>query len=563
MTAVSRVLARFADLAPAATEDVTVQRDLPMTAAPGVVLLADRWSPTGVDPTTLPVVLLRSPYGRRQLGFVGRLMAERGYQVVIQSCRGSFGSGGEWDPFRNEEADGRTALEWLADQPWWSGTVGTFGASYLGLTQWAVATDPPASLRAIALNVTASRFRDIVVFPGGSFTLETGATWLHLLEHQELGWRGIAAAQVRSKRALRPAYTTLPLARAEQAVLGREVGYYQQWLAHDRVGDPWWDPVDFSGDVSRVPPATLVGGWYDIFLPAQVDDYVALREAGREARLTIGPWTHSSARSAAAALRDGLEWFDVHLRGRRRAARRYPVRLWVVGRDQWVDVASWPPPSVPEAWFLQSEGRLSRTPPDPSPPDRYRYDPADPTPGVGGPSLNARSSGPKDQRRRERRGDVVTYTSAPMSVPVTVAGPVHAEVWFRPTADDTDVFLRLCVVSRRGRSTNLSDGILRIAPVEGGRPGEVASTGSREWGVAERTADGAVRVRVRMWPVAATFDTGQSIRLQVSAGAHPLFARNLGSGEPLGSGTRLVAVDHEILHDPEHPSFIELPLSSI
>jgi uncharacterized protein len=561
VTVASRVFARLIGLGPASTRDVTVERDLPMTAEPGVVLLADRWYPDGVDPTTLPVVLLRSPYGRRQFGPHARLMAERGYQVVIQSCRGSFGSGGEWDPFRHEAADGKAALAWLATQPWWSGTLGTFGPSYLGLTQWAVATDPPPALGALALSVTASRFRDIVVYPGGSFTLETGATWLHLLDHQELGWRQVLRAQLRARRSLEPAYTTLPLSEAERAVLGREVPFYQDWLVHERLGDPWWEAVDFGHDVTRVPPATLVGGWYDIFLPAQIDDYVALRAAGREARLTIGPWAHSSGRGMAASLRDGLQWFDVHLRDRRDRRRHAPVRLWVIGRDQWVDVAAWPPPSVLQRWYLRPGGGLDRAGPVSSEPDRYRYDPNDPTPGVGGPSLNAARAGPKDQRRREERDDVLTYTSAPFPADMTVAGPIHVALWFRPSVEHTDVFVRLCVVSTRGRSVNLSDGVLRIAPLEEG--GGVASTGGPEWGTATRTADGTIHVRIRMWPLAVTFARGQSVRLQVSAGAHPLFARNPGGGERLGSATRLVAVDHEVFHDPEHPSAVELPLSSI
>jgi putative CocE/NonD family hydrolase len=565
VTRVSRALGRLAHLRPAQTQDVAVDRDLPMTAEPGVVLLADRWYPLDVDPSVLPVVLLRSPYGRRQFGPVGRLIAERGYQVVIQSCRGSFGSGGAWVPFRHEAADGRAALTWLTEQPWWSGTVGTFGASYLGLTQWAVATDPPVPLAAVALSMTASRFRDIVLYPGGSFTLETGATWLHLLAHQELGWRQLIAAQIEARRSLGPAYTTLPLSEADDAVLGRKVPYYQEWLVHERPGDPWWDAIDFGGDVGRLPPATLVGGWYDIFLPAQVDDYVALRAAGRAVQLTIGPWTHSSPRGAAVALRDGLEWFDVHLRGQRPPLRRRPVRLWVLGREEWVELDSWPPPSVNQPWYLQADGGLGRMRPGRSAPDRYRYDPADPTPSAGGPSLNAGSAGPKDQRLREDRPDVVTYTSAALPAPMTLAGAVHAELWLRPTLAHFDVFVRLCVVSGRGRSTNLNDGILRVEPVgDGADPrAAVRSTGSAEWGDAVRTADGTIRVRIRLWPTAVTFARGERVRLQVSAGAHPLFARNLGGGERLGSGTRLVAGDIEIFHDPAHPSAIELPLSSI
>lgn len=558
MTAASRALGRLARLPPAHTQEVGVERDLAMRADDGEILLADHWFPANGAPLDrLPVVLVRSPYGRRQLGFAARLFAERGYQVVVQSCRGTFGSGGEWEPFHHERADGRRTLEWMAEQPWWSGSVATFGPSYLGLTQWALVADPPPALRAVALDVTASRFRDAVVYPGGSFTLETGAAWLYLLEHQERGWARVLAAQARAARRMAPAFTTLPLAQADAAVLGRRVGYYQDWLEHERVSDPWWDPVDFGRDLSRVPPASLVGGWYDIFLPAQVDDYAALVAAGRPARLTVGPWTHSSVRGAGASLRDALEWFDETLKGVQ-SGRRRPVRLWVLGAGRWVEARSWPPPATVVRWHLHPGNVLARDAPPASPPERYRWDPNDPTPSAGGPSLNARTAGPRDQKAREARADVVCFTTEALAEDLTVAGPLTAEIWLRSSNWSTDVFVRLCDVDPAGRSTNLSDGILRLSP-EGG----VHHVGPPGHGEVAAGGDGVARVRVRMWPTAATFRRGHRIRLQVSGGAHPLFARNPGGGERLGSATTLVVADHEIFHDPGHPSAVELPHSDL
>ena len=72
---------------------------------------------------------------------------------------------------RHEQEDGHATLAWLAAQPWFDGRLVMWGASYLGMTQWAVAEDAPDFLRALCLQVTASYFRDAVVFPGGSFSL--------------------------------------------------------------------------------------------------------------------------------------------------------------------------------------------------------------------------------------------------------------------------------------------------------------------------------------------------------------------------------------------------------
>ena len=536
-----------------------MERDLVAAMADGATLLADRWVPGpgsvgagGV--ATAPIVLLRSPYGRHPLGIVGRLFAERGYQTVIQSCRGTFGSGGEWVPFRNERADGRDTLAWLAAQPWFSGRVATFGPSYLGLVQWAVCAEPPDFLLAMAPAVTATFFRDSVVYPSDVLALGTMLSWVHQVEHQELPRLRSLAAGARAGRHLQPGFSTLPLSTADQRVVGRRVGFFQDWLAHDQPGDRWWDPVDFRPFRLQGPPATFQAGWYDIFLAGQMADYSALRAAGREARITIGPWTHTSPGGLGASLRDALEFFDRHVRdagsntitggGAGKASddgKR--VRLFVMGAKRWVDVADWPPPATPQRWHLHAGGRLDPAPPADAAPDRFRYDPADPTPSVGGASLEARQAGRKDQRTREGRDDVLVYTSAPLERDVTVAGPLAAHLHFRSSLTHTDVFVRLCVVDTRGRSYNVSDGIRRLGPDDGG--------------------DGSAALRVEMTPTAITFRRGERIRLQVSSGAHPLFARNPGSGEPLASATTLRAADQEVLHDPAHPSAIEVPVSTI
>jgi len=539
-----RLLSRIAGLPPADNDDVTVERDLKVEMPDGAILLADRWLSPSVPHA--PVVLVRTPYGRATLGGLWRVFARRGYQVVVQSCRGTFGSGGEWEPFFHERADGKATLEWLVAQPWCVGPVGMFGPSYMGLTQWAVADEPPPQLAALALQVTAARVRDSVIFPGGSFCLETGAAWLHQLEFQERGPRRLLLAIATSRRRMRPAFAALPLADADTLTLGRRIACYQDWLVHDRPDDPWWDPIDFSGDVGKVPPASMVGGWYDIFLPAQVGDFAKLRDAGRQVRLTIGPWTHASPRGGAAGLRDTLDWFGFQLRGRSSPDLWEGVRLFVMGSRRWVHLDTWPPPSTLQRWHLHAGGSLAVGGPASGSPDSYRYDPADPTPGVGGPSLDVFTAGRRNQRRRERRADVLTYTSDVLSSPVTVAGPIRAEIWVRASQPHTDVFLRLCDVDRRGRSRNLSDGILRLEPSEGSVP-----------------SDGVRRVEVSMWPTANTFRVGHRIRLQVSSGAHPLFARNPGSGEPLGGATTLVASDQEVFHDPDHPSAIVLPVSDL
>jgi uncharacterized protein len=543
MTLTSRIAARLAKLPPAGTFEVQVERHLATKMDDGATLLSDRWYPTNPGTGTPPTVLLRSPYGRRQLGMIGRLYAERGYQVLIQSCRGTFGSSGEWDPFRNEQSDGHTTLEWIAGQPWFDGQLVTWGASYLGLTQWSVAQTAPEYLKAMALTVTASNFRDAIVYPSGTYAQELGLTWLHQVSNQEGGMWHVIRTMRRTPKAVAKAAMVLPLSDSDTVLIGKHASFMQDWLNHETPGDPWWDPLNFGGDLSAVPPATLVGGWYDLFLPAQVADYQALKAAGRTSRLTVGPWTHGSPGGMGVSIRDGLEFFDEQLKAA--PAKRAPVRLFVMGSKRWEDFAEWPPPAERQQWFLGRNGTLSTDVSTAGPPDSYRYDPADPTPGIGGPSLLGKSAGPKDQAPRESRGDVLTYTSPVMTRDLTVIGPVGATLHVRSSLDFTDFFVRLCDVSPKGKSTNLSDGIIRLTP-------DAVSRGT----------DGTYKIDIELWPTANTFKVGHRVRLQVSSGAHPLFTRNLGGGERLASGTALHVSDQEVWHDPDHPSHLTLPVVS-
>jgi len=153
------------------------------------------------------------------------------------------------------------------------------------------------------------------------------------------------------------------------------------------------------------------------------------------------------------------------------------------------------------------------------------------------------NSGPKDNRKLERRKDVLVYSSAPLEHDLEVIGSLRVTLYVKSSLQHTDFFARLCDVAPSGKSINLSDGIVRLSP---GR-----------FAVA---ADGVQKVEIELWPTANCFLQGHRIRVQVSSGSHPRYARNLGSGEPLATGTRLIPADQQVFHDTVHPSAIILPV---
>jgi putative CocE/NonD family hydrolase len=542
MSLISRYIAWKNKLPPAETYAVVHERDLPIPMPEGAVLLADRYYPTQGD--KLPTILIRSPYGRRNWIFdaFARIFAERGFQVLVQSCRGTYGSGGKFFPFRDDRTDGLATIAWLKEQPWYSGEFAMFGPSYLSYVQWAVGDEAGPDLKALIPIVTTAEFRT-VTYPSETFGLDTILSWAQGMVFQEDPPLKALLSRFQHARRLAKALMHLPLNQADRMAAGVTVDFFQDWLAHNPPGDSWWKAMDHRAAVSQVKaPVHLIGGFYDVLFPHTLECYRLLHEAGRNPYLTIGPWTHGAPAMQPVMIIESLKWLRAHLQNDRSGLRQAPVKLYVMGSNLWKEFAAWPPEGYPpQRWYLQAGGGLAKTLPSGAEPDRYRYDPADPTPSVGGSSLTP-NSGPKDNRQLEARKDVLVYTSLPLEQVLEVIGPLRAELYIKSSLQHTDFFARLCDVFPSGESINLSDGIVRLVP--------------------ERfaaAADSVQKVEIELWPTANCFQKGHRIRLQVSSGAHPRFARNPGSGDPLATASRLIPADQEVFHDPGHPSAILLP----
>jgi len=522
------------------SRDVVVERDLEVPMPDGAVLLADRYAPKPDEPS--PTVLVRSPYGRRgPVGLLfGRLLAERGLQAVVQSVRGTFGSGGDFDPF-DERDDGLATLEWVGHQPWHDGGIGMTGPSYLGLTQWAVARGAGDALAAMAPSVTASNFHGQAM-GSGAISLETGLSWVTMMAVQER--RGAPLHMLRRLRQLPGVIDELPVGGLDALAAGAEVPFYADWLAHTTADDPYWTARDHSADVADVTaPVQLVGGWSDIFLPWMLEDFVALQEAGRSPQLMVGPWTHTSPELARVSAREGIAWLRAHLLGDRRMLDPAAVRVWVGGAREWRSMDTWPPPAEPYVLHARAGGLLTEDEPaDGEAADEYRYDPAHPTPSVGGPTLLARDP-VTDNTELEARDDVLVFTTAPLERDLEVIGPVSALVHVRADGEHFDVFARVCDVLPSGTSLNVCDVLARVEP-----------------GRFDPDGDGVHEVGLDLWPTARRFKAGHRIRLQLSSGAHPRYARNLGTGDDLATAQRMQAVRVTVLHDAAHPTAVTLPV---
>ncbi len=536
-----RLLDRFLGLPPAEGPAPVATKGIPVPMSDGVRLLADRYAVPGGEPR--PVVLIRTPYGRK--GVMGKIFGEtfarHGLQTVLQSTRGTFGSGGEFRPFHLEKEDGLDTVAWLREQPWCDGRVAMAGASYLGHTQWAVAPYLDEPLEALCLGVTASEFVS-TFYPGGILAVDNMVSWSALIGRQEGRFAGLPNPWQTKKT--RQAMAHLPVSGADVAAIGEQVRFLQDVSGHAEPGDDFWAPSDHSAEVAALTtPVTMVTGWYDLFISAQLRDFKELAAAGREPRITVGPWAHGEPASLKTLITDQIGFLSAHLHGDSAPLRQAPVRLYLQGAGRWLDFETWPPESGATPYFLRPGG-LSTAGPLEAKPGTFTFDPADPTPSVGGPLLSGTQK-QRDNKAVEERRDVLLFTGDALERDLDVIGEVSALVHVRTDLGHGDVFVRLCDVDGRGVSRNVTDGVLRL------RPG---SPGSDE--------DGVVAAEVRLDPTAYRFRRGHRLRLQVAGGAFPRFARNHGTGEPVFSAVDGKPSRFEIFHDPAHPSAITLPVFS-
>lgn len=498
------------ELGPATTRFL-VTEGVPVPMRDGVRLLADHYAPLTDSP--VGTLLLRGPYTRNALPtrVILALYAERGYHVVLQSTRGSFGSGGVFDPGCGEVEDGADTVAWLREQPWFTGSFVTVGGSYLGFTQLALLADPQPEHDTAVVTFGP---HDIghSAWGTGTFALSDCLTWAYQMAFHERG--GFLRNTIRTAltpRRLEAVFGALPLEAASSVMAGGS-SYYDPWLHEtDLTGDYWRRRAVPFEDPQR--PVLLIGGWQDLFFDQTMAQYHALRDNGTDVALIVGPWTHGEG--GGASIREGLDW----LAGRR---REHPVRIFVTGDVGWRELPAWPPPSDEVVLYPQRSAALADAPAGGDTRATFVYDPADPTPTIGGRLLLAAQAGYRDDTELAERPDVATFTGPDLAADVEIVGTPYVELAHALDSASADVAVRLSDVAPDGKSRNVSDGFVG------------AVTGP------------STELRIELDPIAHRFREGHRIRLTIAGGSFPRFARNLGTGEPIATATRMVRTRHEI-----------------
>ncbi len=574
--------------------EIRVQKNVPAEMRDGTTLLSNVYRPAGDG--EYPVLLTRLPYGK-DLPLGTSVLdpikaAQAGYVVVVQDVRGRYRSEGKFVPFVSEYEDGYDTVEWAARLPGSNGSVGMYGLSYFGKTQWQAAVMRPPSLKSMVPGITWGNHLNGVQMRGGVQELGLMQYWapvslaLDLLlrkyagDPERIGERMPALVEVIDTILAGGGYDALPLADLPNPddLLSFVRGGFERGVDHEG-----WDHLNIDGKYGRVEAPTFhIGGWYDCFIGETLRQYAAMKERAGEAgmrppRLMVGPWTHGAFGSTFGDLDFGigssgfflnyrgdltdahLRWFDATLKGEESALDGTPpVRVFVMGENRWRGYEEWPPPGArQEDWHLRSGGGLVREPggagDDPA---SYDYDPEDPVPTVGGPILMApiHRAGPRDQRPVEARQDVLVYTSPPLESPYTVLGSVYVTLFAASSAPDTDFVARLVDVHPDGRAMGVADGILRASARESypvpGVIKPVAPSPIEPGEVYEYAID--------LWATGITFLAGHRLRVEITSSSHPRWERNLNTGESAVHSSRTEVAHQTIFHDAAHPSRLTL-----
>lgn len=553
---------------------VTVEAGVRVTMRDGIALVADVYRPD--EPGKFPVLLERTPYNRAEPA-TGVLFASHGYVVVLQDTRGRYASEGTFYPFRDEGRDGYDTVEWAAALPSADGRVGMFGGSYVGATQMLAAAAKPPHLVAIFPYVTASEYYEGWTYQSGALMQWFASTWASIL----------AEDTARKATASRSHWADwVPALPVDQFRLldvpqpAELAPYYRDWVQHE-TDDAYWHAVKVSDHFGEMGVKALHGGgWHDLFLKGSIENYRGLHEkaATPEARagqrLLLGPWCHGPTSPEgrigdvefgkdAVLDMDGtiLRWFDYALKGEANEyATGAPVRLFVMGENQWRDEKEFPLARTrPTRYYLRSakapntaagDGALALDAPRREPPAAFDYDPADPVRTIGGRVCcgSASPPGPFDQRPNESRPDVLVFSTPPLASDLEVTGYIRLELFASSSAVDTDFTALLADVDPSGYARFLTDGIVRARYRASTERAELIEPGR------------SYKYDVDLWATSNLFKAGHRVRLYVSSSNFPRFGRNLNTGEPTLGATRMVKAQQTVFHDAEHPSALVLPV---
>ncbi len=522
-----------------------------------------------------PTVLMRTPYSKWLENDTNRTaqdLASAGFACVVQDCRGTGKSAGQWYPYRYETTDGMDTLTWVRKQLWCNGSVGLYGDSYLGYTHFCLANKAGEMVKAGYAHVPTFDWYD-TTYLGGAMRLDARVTWNTFVARPNVDQAPLVVGNLKDWN-WETSYRHLPLLEWDKTV-GHEIAWMRDSVKHPQR-DEYWRDFEIAGDLNEtVIPNLVVSGWYDIFLdqalryPEIIRKHSLNKRAREHQHVVIGPWGHAPNKRTgqrdfgenSTKKLDELrrDWYAHWLNGANNGIDKLPMfQLFVMGGNRWRESNDWPLPqtqwtkyyfhSKGAANSLQGDGKLTTAPPQAEEADRFVYDPDNPVPTNGGEFRLFAPWGPQDQRPIEARDDVLVYTSEVVKEPLEVTGPIRVVLYAATSARDTDWTAKLVDVAPDGKAFNLCDGIIR------------ARYRNPEKGSELLEPEKVYRYEIDLWATSNEFQPGHRVRIEVSSSNFPRFNRNLNTGATFGQSSEFIVAYQTVLHNSEYASHVVLPV---
>ena len=567
-----------------AQEGIRTQKDVQVPMSDGVVLAADIYFPPGKGP--FPVLLMRTPYNKTDKEGVAAAepFAKHGYVVVLMDSRGLYASHGEWHPYIDEGKDGYDTQQWIGHQSWCNGKIGMWGISYPGYQALIAAPYRSEYVKAIMPIGSQSDNFGSVWSTNGMLHLAFAFQWATLEEavheKKQIPTLPILGDSVNSIDWMKLT-TDLPI-KGSLDHLGVHSQFLGDVIAHSTYDDFWKRMSLHTRYRDMDVPSFFVTGWFDGLLHENFTNFTNMRKLSRSEharrwqKLLVGPWKHGdTSRTELDGVSFGpqssvdlhaleLRWFDYQVKGISNGIETEPpIRVFVMGRNEWRDFTEWPPASArPTALYLHSDGfantrfgggALSPDTARDELVDHYSYDPRSPIPTFGGHECcggEMAAAGPRDQRTIQGMLGVLVYSSKPLDSELEVIGAPELDLSFSTDVPDTDFFITLSDSEPNGPSNLVTEGFLRARFRDSLESPSMLVPGR------------IYKVTIPLWETAYVFKTKHQVTLQITSSNFPGFDRNLNTAKPLGEGTEAdIRIAHQtIYHTQANSSVLILPV---
>ncbi|MFH6957955.1 CocE/NonD family hydrolase [Flavobacterium aquidurense] len=278
--------------------------------------------------------------------------ADHGYVGVMAYSRGKRFSPGEIFPYENDGSDAYDVIDWISKQEWCNGSVGMYGGSYNGFTQWAACKKMHPALKTIVPYV-ANR-------PGMGLPMENNVfvnpnyEWSFYVGNNKSLDTVTGNDRPRFRKMMFKWWETGVAYKKMDSIDGSPNRLFQRWIKHPSFDEYWQKMAPYGKQFEQINiPVLAFDGYYN---DSQNSSLYYVRELQKynpqnPVYVIIGPYGHFGAQVGgetdlydykvdATALINikniTYQWFDYILKnGTKPELLKDKINYEVMGANEW------------------------------------------------------------------------------------------------------------------------------------------------------------------------------------------------------------------------------------